>query len=103
MQPQMRCGVRTARAGRLAPLWTGSAPAVTFARQPIRAGRGDAQPISVHNTPGSSVFASALAESSGGGGEADGPHRHPRTSHPARPICGSRPAASRKTLWLRKA
>lgn len=59
MQRQMRCGVRTTGAGRLAPLWTGSAPAVTFARQPIRAGRGDAQPISVHNTPGASVFASA--------------------------------------------
>ena len=41
----------SAPSGRQPPaLRTGSAPAVTFARQPIRAGRRDAQPISVQTT-----------------------------------------------------
>lgn len=101
MQLQMRCGVRTVRAS--APLRTGSAPAVTFARQPIRAGRRDAQPISVQNTRALPCSPAHPTRVLAGGGEADGPHRHPRPSHPARPTCGSRPAASRGTLWLRTA
>ena len=96
MQRQTLWGVRTARAGRLAPLWTGSAPTVTFARQPIRAGRCDAQPISVHNTPGSSVFASAPDPSpQGEGARPTGPtvtHVHPtrpgRSAVPGPPLLG---------------
>lgn len=48
------------------PLWTGSAPAVTFARQPIRAGRGDAR-LSASRHRRALVFASTRPESSGRG------------------------------------
>lgn len=72
-------------AGSLAPLWTGSAPAVTGPIQPIQAGRGDAQPIRGRDSAGASLFASTPGASPRRRGR--GPGRRTvgsTTSHPTR-------------------
>lgn len=74
-------GVRVAR--------TGPASAMTDAGQPIRAGRGEAQPISGRGSAGASVFARELPARVRGGGDG-GPGNAPGLPRGApRLACGS--------------